>query len=114
MNSFILIPALALILLGLGSPPARGANGSMSADTPAMTVRFADLDLAKPQDVAALYRRIRSAARLVCNAAGVPWDVRQVRNWTRCFNRAVEEAVLRVDRPALTALYRERTKPANG
>jgi hypothetical protein len=31
-----------------------------------------------------------------------------------CFNSAVEEAVLRVGRPALTALYRERTKPANG
>jgi UrcA family protein len=114
MNAFILIPVLALTALGIGSSQARAANGSMSADAPAMTVRFADLDLTKPQDAAVLYQRIRFAARLVCNTASSPWDGSQVRNWARCFNSAVEEAVLRVDRPALTALYRERTKPANG
>jgi UrcA family protein len=114
MNGFALIPALALTTLGLGLAPARAAPTGMPADTPAMTVRFADLDLAKPQDVAALYRRIRSAARLVCNTASAPWDVSQARNWTRCFNSAVETAVLGVDRPALTALYRERTRAADG
>src|SRR5256885_980306 len=113
MNAFTLIAALALTAVGLGSS-ARAANGSLRADTPRMTVRFADLDLAKPQDAAVLYQRIRFAARLLCDAARSPWDGSQTRNWNRCFNSAVEDAVLRVDRPALTAVYRERTRPANG
>ena len=112
MNTCIkLIPILALAALLSGLSPVSNA-ASIHSGGPKMTVRFADLNLTKPQDVEVLYRRIRLAARLVCTDASDPWDVARNRRWTRCFNSAMENAIQLVDRPVLTALHQERIKRA--
>ena len=64
------------------------------------TVRFADLNLAVAQDVAELYRRIEYTARKVCRD--------HVRDREECTRRAVSNAVVKIDRPALTAFHRSR------
>ena len=115
MNAFIKsIPVLALSALALASSQGGAAARGVSTDTPKMMVRFADLDLTKSQDAEVLYQRIQRAARLVCTSSNSPWDGRGSRNWLRCFNGAVEETVLRVDRPLLTALARARAKRTDG
>jgi UrcA family protein len=64
------------------------------------TVRFADLNLGAAQDVAELYRRIEYAARKVC--------MEHTRDREDCTQRAVTNAVVKIDRPALTAFHRSK------
>jgi UrcA family protein len=116
MNTFIkLIPALALAALIPVSLQARSTTSAPYADGPKMTVRFGDLNLTRSHDVEVLYRRIRSAARLVCtDANSSAWGDNHIKNWIKCFNGTTEDAVLRVNRPMLTALHHERTRPRVG
>ena len=76
-----------------------------------IAVQFADLDLDKPQGTAALFNRIKSAARVVCsgyqNAA--PADKARYR---ACIQFAMSNAVARVDNPQLTDYFASRTVPA--
>jgi UrcA family protein len=67
-------------------------------------VTFGDLDVSRPQGAAVLYGRIRAAAEKVCSpleasrlAAGTYLDA--------CIDKAVSEAVTKVDQPALSIVY---------
>ena len=67
-------------------------------------VRFADLDVSSAQGAATLYRRIHSAAEAVCSAVSHD-DLSSKMNREACVHLAIEDAVTRVDRPALSAVY---------
>lgn len=60
-------------------------------------VRFADLDLTRPAGAQELYRRIRHAAREVCEISGPGGYDRN------CAERAIARAVAEVGAPLLTA-----------
>jgi UrcA family protein len=75
--------------------PADGTDGVCRA-----VVRFADLNLTAPHDVAELYRRIEHSARKVC--------AEHVRDKDDCVRRAIANAVAKIDRPALTAFHGNR------
>ena len=77
------------------SAPMAGSDGISRA-----TVRFADLNLAEPKDVAELYRRIEYAARKVC--------IEHVRERDDCARRAIANAVMKIDRDVLTDYHREK------
>lgn len=97
--------ALALVL----GPGAAFAAGSVSpGDQRSVTVRYADLNLAGPEDAAKLYRRIRSAADLLCGPRLSPGTLWESPSYRSCFNAAVEEGVAQVHRPALTALHEQQ------
>jgi UrcA family protein len=67
-------------------------------------VSYADLDLAKPAGAEALYRRIKAAARKVCG----PPETREAiahQRWRDCYDHAISQAVLDINRQALTALH---------
>jgi UrcA family protein len=71
-------------------------------------VNFADLDLTRSTGVAALYARLRSAARMVCE----PTDERALQSIVprrRCVEQSVERAVAEVNTPALTDYYLAKT-----
>ncbi len=79
---------------------------SMATDTaPAVvhskTVRYADLDLTKPAGAKVLYGRIRVAAREVCGFGDWPLPV----NYQGCVDGAIDNAVTKVNSPALTTLH---------
>ncbi len=76
---------------------------------PSTIVRFADLKLAKATDVAILYRRIGWAARWICRDDGHSIDASRARNVALCVDVAIAQAVKDVNRPALTALHRNKT-----
>lgn len=82
--------------------------------TPAVrtrTVEFADLNLQRHEGVVTLYRRIRTAANLVCYDG----DVRPMQsqlNVHRCTSDAIGRAVAKVGVPALATLHAQYEKAA--
>jgi UrcA family protein len=70
-------------------------------------VSYVAADLTQPDAAEALYLHIRRAARAVCHEP----DIRELENYRlyqRCYARAVDNAVAKVDATALTALHRSK------
>jgi UrcA family protein len=67
-------------------------------------VKFGDLDKSHPQGAAVLYGRILAAAQNVCS----PFDrsgLTAKMQLDACIKKAVADAVITVDEPALSAVY---------
>jgi UrcA family protein len=77
-----------------------------------VTVSFADLDLSKAAGAQALYKRIKFAARRVCGSQGGYTYLASQSAWRKCYDTAVANAVADVDRPSLTALYKQESNRA--
>jgi UrcA family protein len=72
-------------------------------------VRFSDLDLSKFDGAAALYARLRYAARIVC-APGESREMGIAAIYRACMDEAVANAVSKVNRPLLSQYHQARTK----
>jgi UrcA family protein len=68
------------------------------------TVKFADLNLSSQAGVEALYERIHSAARRVCEQPAGEWAA--VR---KCMTKTESQAIGKVNVPLLTAFYQKKT-----
>ncbi len=68
------------------------------------TVKFADLNLGAPAGVEALYRRIHTAARHVCEQPRLEFPAARA-----CMTKAESEAIAKVNVPLLTAFYQKKT-----
>ena len=79
--------------------------GMSTAEPPHQVVRFADLNLSSEQGAAALYSRIKAAARNVCDLRTHTVDIEQRSYAQACFRRAIAQAVKAVDSPELTRRY---------
>ncbi len=78
------------------------------AETRSETVSYRDLDLSTIEGATALYQRLKSAARHVCDEPGTyPYALQE---WRSCYNAAIADAVAKVNSPLLTALYRGPNK----
>jgi UrcA family protein len=77
-----------------------------------LTVSFADLDLSRAAGAQALYKRIKFAARRVCGSQGNYASLAAQSAWRKCYDTAVANAVAEVDRPSLTALYKQKSDRA--
>lgn len=107
MNRFtttILVAAVTAISpqLSFARPP----------DPPRVTVRFADLDLSRPEGAQTLYSRLRGAAEQVCeqvrSESGLSWAFREQK---ACIDKATAAAIAKVNRPLLTAYWQSKTGP---
>jgi UrcA family protein len=78
-----------------------------------VTVRYDELDLAKPQGVEALYTRIGGAARLVCRADSSS-RLSDRMNRRNCYQDAIGRAVKQVNLPTLEAIHRAKTSSTVG
>jgi UrcA family protein len=88
---------------GTASTLAMAAQTATAADLDAskqLLVHYADLDLTRPAGAQVLFRRIQSAAKLVCSPLA-SWALLQNR-FDHCVSDAVAKAVMHVDRPALS------------
>jgi UrcA family protein len=99
--------ALATICLAVAATTVRAAD--MSSDSvPMKTVTYGDLNLANPQGVERLYRRIVGAAQQVCSALnGRSFEEKQ--QFSICTTQSIARAVAAVDQPALAALQAIKT-----
>ena len=90
---------------------------AQSAQTPGsdspkqMLIRYADLDLARPEGASVLFRRLQSAAKIVCSPLeSFPGKFNM---FQRCVSDAMARAVTQVDRPGLNAYYRGKVPGSN-
>lgn len=109
ITEYLLGAAAALLLVaGQGVALATSLDGASDQPHP-VTVKYADLDLNQPADVRILYHRVRLAAGESCGISEITGSHAKLPSWRQCVARAVDEAVTRLDRPALTAYHRQHT-----
>jgi UrcA family protein len=84
------------------APPALGGEPS------SMKVKFGDLNLDSQAGVETLYKRIRTAARIVCWNDTSTSDPRYFYNRRKCELTAEAKAVRDVNNRNLTAMYRAK------
>ena len=101
--AFVVLAAAPITMLASVAPAHE------SADAPAhLAVSYADLNLNNDAGTAVLYMRLKQAARQVCG----DWDTRDLSRGlaaTACINKALSQAVARVNSPMLTSLYEAKT-----
>jgi len=79
-------------------------------DPPRKAVNFSDLNLDTPEGAAVLYQRITMAARKVCNIFGDSiFPEARIAAAKACIDDAIAQAVVQVNRPLLTNLYKAKT-----
>jgi len=98
-----------IFALALGSQLTQAAAPQ---DVHFVDVRFADLDLTRSEGAAMLYRRLAGAARTVCASLDAR-DLASQMRFKTCVESAIGSAVAKVDRPILTAYYKEHTRNRN-
>jgi UrcA family protein len=76
-------------------------------------VRFADLNLQKPGDVAKLYGRIATAADKLCGPRSLTGAYAKSATYASCYADTVAQAVARVNQAPLTTYYERRMHPSS-
>lgn len=100
--------ACTVLAAGAAIGAVSGAHAA-TADAPALTVRYSDLNLATEQGSLILYGRIVAAARQVC----VVDDLRDLRAFNAgkaCREQAIARAVRDVNSPMLASVYAARQR----
>jgi len=77
-------------------------------EAPSVAVRYYDLNLNTPEDVASLYGRIRAAAIDVCKQSEGPQLINRV--YRECVAHAIAQAVKDVHNEKLSAYHWERVR----
>jgi UrcA family protein len=106
--------AIAHNLLGAAVSVLSLAGAAAYADTPPVIgshelVRFNDLNLDQPRDVARLFNRVNSAADKVCGTRSFAAHYNKIANYEICFKDTVASAVAHIDRPSVTAYFQQRS-----
>jgi UrcA family protein len=106
-----LMTAVAPLMRALLCTAAFMATGAIAGPqaVDSINVSYMAADLTQPEGARSLYLRIQRAARVVCREP----DIRELAAHTayeRCYERAVDDAVAKVDATALTALHRSKTQ----
>lgn len=85
-------------------------NNALAADTnPAVTVHYTDADIASPESVQALYVRLNSVAKRVCQVDNFR-DLSARAKQTACIEDAVARAVATMNVPQLSQLHESGRK----
>lgn len=98
-------PAVAVLSLAVWSTLAMAGT---EAQVPTQTVSYRDLNLTNPKGAAALYWRITRAAQEVCGPAELAGSRFPRPGYRECVQRAIAEAVAKVDSPELSAYHAKR------
>jgi UrcA family protein len=79
------------------------ASADTTLEPRSATVKFADLNTSNVQGAQVLYQRIASAAESVCRDLKPGRQVALMEPYAKCVHQAISTAVIKVDRPAVTA-----------
>ena len=112
MKHFYLLHSLRVAALGAAVTASALASDPCSAATPvdslhetrSTTISYSSNDGASTQTAAALYQRLRSAARDVCGERDA--HIGAMRNdWQSCYRAALDSAVAEVNLQRITQLH---------
>jgi len=73
------------------------------------SVRFNDLNLNQPRDLARLFDRVSSAADRLCGPRSFAGHYNKTADYESCYSDTVAHAVARIDRPSVTAYFQQRS-----
>jgi UrcA family protein len=96
----------AAIVTALASSFAAGSAVAAGVDVTSQTVKFADLDVSRPQGALELYIRIRKAAATACSF----YLFKTETDLDRCVSDSTAKAVTKVKQAALFAVYNAKNK----
>lgn len=100
-RSAVMTSATALAVMCFGS--AQAGIGDVS-EPQTQVVKYNELNLTTSDGATALYGRLRTAAKMVCiNLDGR--ELKQHAMYRDCFDHALSDAVVHVNREAVTALH---------
>lgn len=102
------VSILALCLIAPLAAVAQQAPADGINESPQVTVKYYDLDLNRPEAVAALFGRIQAAAKRACSRFDSK-ELSMAEVFHTCVNHAIEGAAIQVNQPALSKLYTDRT-----
>jgi UrcA family protein len=111
LNSESMRRARVRALVLVGSALAIGsslAQAGPAIDTPAVTVKYSELDLATDEGASKLYNRIATAARVACPDSNSR-DLRASASGKACQSEAIARAVRDVHSPRLAEAYNAHT-----
>ena len=94
--------AIALTVLTLLTMDARADERNV--DPTRVTVSYSDVAFISTTGTASVYRKLKAAARKVCGVVGIQ-PVHAVMAADACYDKALADAVHKIDRPMLTALH---------
>jgi UrcA family protein len=96
------LAAFALIAGVIGSAPA---SAGPVMETRSEKVSYADLNVGSLAGAETLYKRIQGAARKVCSPSDGTVGTDQFREWKRCYQTAIANAVAQANIPMLAAVH---------
>lgn len=97
--------AAALVLGFAALSPAQAAPDTQTAH---IDVPYGDLNLASPAGAEVMLKRIKAAALKVCGGKPDIRDRQATRFYNHCVNLAVAQAVARLNKPVVTAIFNGR------
>jgi UrcA family protein len=103
------IPYLLFLATAMGAAAASAAECEIADGVRRCHVHYADLDLSRSPDAAALYSRIRSAAREVCEPVVASTRLESATRARQCVAQSIDRAVADVNAPALTSFHLAKT-----
>jgi UrcA family protein len=104
----LVLATFATACLAVASTAVHAADKFSDSEPMKKTVTYGDLNLANPQGVEQLYRRIVGAAQQVCDALNGR-SLQAKEQFSICTKQSIARAVSAVDQPALTALHAIKT-----
>jgi UrcA family protein len=104
----LVLATFATACLAVASTSVHAADKFSDAEPMKKTVTYGDLNLANPQGVQQLYRRIVGAAQQVCDVLNGR-SLQAKEQFSICTKQSIARAVSAVDHPALTALHATKT-----
>jgi UrcA family protein len=87
----------------MSGPDAFSAPGYFPGAS--VDVKYSRSELERQDGVESVYRRIRNAARMVCEEPDIR-DLARRNEYQECYKRAVDAAVAKIDVAPLTAMHR--------
>ena len=104
----ILIAAGAFAGTLLAAPVAGAADLSPTSD--GYRVRYSPAELTNSADAANVYRKLRFAAREVCESGAIGRSLAERVQTERCTEKLLARLVQQIDQPMLTSLYQLDSK----
>ena len=106
-TAMLVAVAATAVVVATPALAATSPFAGQPTDTQQVVVRYKSFYVNSVWGAEALYRRLSQAASQVCADGDDPVSLATSRSFQRCRQAAIEEAVAKVDRPRLTAVYDE-------